>query len=81
MDISQESLALHYKLRGKLEVVSRYPIQTQKDLSLAYTPGVAAPCLEIQKDPAQSFQLNRPSSPTAPPCWAWATSAPWRGCR
>ena len=39
MDISEESLALHYKLRGKLEVVSRYPIQTQKDLSLA-TPGV-----------------------------------------
>ena len=37
MDISEESLALHYKLRGKLEVVSRYPIQTQKDLSLAYT--------------------------------------------
>ena len=59
MDISEESLALHYKLRGKLEVVSRYPIQTQKDLSLAYTPGVAAPCLAIQKDPAQSFQLTR----------------------
>ena len=59
MDISEESLALHYKLRGKLEVVSRYPIQTQKDLSLAYTPGVAAPCLEIQKDPAKSFQLTR----------------------
>lgn len=59
MDISQESLALHYKLRGKLEVVSRCPIQTQKDLSLAYTPGVAAPCLAIQKDPAKSFQLTR----------------------
>lgn len=59
MDISEESLALHYKLRGKLEVVSRYPIQTQKDLSLAYTPGVAAPCLAIQKDPAKSFQLTR----------------------
>lgn len=69
MDISQESLALHYKLRGKLEVVSRYPIQTQKDLSLAYTPGVAAPCLEIQKDPAQSFQLTRPPSC----CWTWGT--------
>ena len=53
MDISEESSALHYKLRGKLEVVSRYPIQTQKDLSLAYTPGVAAPCLEIQKESAQ----------------------------
>ena len=59
MDISAESLALHYDLKGKLEVVSRYPIQTQKDLSLAYTPGVAAPCLEIQKDPAKSFQLTR----------------------
>ena len=85
MDISEESLALHYKLRGKLEVVSRYPIQTQKDLSLAYTPGVAAPCLEIQKDPAKSFQLTRRqnmvSSPTARRCWAWGTSAPWRGCR
>ena len=59
MDISAESLALHAKLKGKLEVVSRYPIQTQKDLSLAYTPGVAAPCLAIQNDPAQSFQLTR----------------------
>lgn len=59
MDISQESLALHYELAGKLEVVSRYPIHTAKDLSLAYTPGVAAPCLEIQKDPAKSFSLTR----------------------
>ena len=59
MDISEESLALHYKLRGKLEVVSRYPIQTQKDLSLAYTPGVAQPCLEIQKDVNKSYELTR----------------------
>ena len=59
MDISAESLALHAKLKGKLEVVSRFPIQTQKDLSLAYTPGVAAPCLAIQNDPAQSFQITR----------------------
>ena len=59
MDISKESLALHQKLRGKLEIISRYPIQTQKDLSLAYTPGVAAPCLEIQKDPSLSFALTR----------------------
>lgn len=59
MDIRAESLALHAKLKGKLEVVSRCPIQTKKDLSLAYTPGVAAPCLEIQKDPAQSFHLTR----------------------
>ena len=59
MDISAESLALHYELKGKLEVVSRYPVKTQKDLSLAYTPGVAAPCLEIQKDPSKSFALTR----------------------
>ena len=59
MDISAESLALHYELKGKLEVVSRCPIQTQKDLSLAYTPGVATPCLEIQKDPAKSFAHTR----------------------
>ncbi|MEG2000419.1 MAG: NAD-dependent malic enzyme, partial [Evtepia sp.] len=59
MDVSQESLALHYRLAGKLEVISRYPIKTAQDLSLAYTPGVATPCLAIQKDPAQSFALTR----------------------
>ena len=59
MDIRAASLALHYRLQGKMEMVSRCPIQTQEDLSLAYTPGVAAPCLEIQKDPALSFQLTR----------------------
>ena len=59
MDIRAASLALHYRLQGKLEMVSRCPIQTLEDLSLAYTPGVAAPCLEIQKDPALSFQLTR----------------------
>ena len=59
MDIRAASLALHYRLQGKLEMVSRCPIQTQEDLSLAYTPGVAAPCLEVQKDPALSFQLTR----------------------
>ena len=59
MDIRAASLALHYRLQGKLEMVSRCPIQTQEDLSLAYTPGVAAPCVEIQKDPALSFQLTR----------------------
>ena len=59
MDIRAASLALHYRLQGKLEMVSRCPIQTQEDLSLAYTPGVAAPCLEIQQDPALSFQLTR----------------------
>ena len=59
MDISERSLALHEELKGKLEVVSRYPIRTQEDLSLAYTPGVAAPCLEIQKDPMRAYDLTR----------------------
>ena len=59
MDIRAESLTLHRKLQGKLEIISRCPIQTQEDLSLAYTPGVAAPCLEIQRDPDLSFALTR----------------------
>ena len=59
MDISAQSLALHEELNGKLEVVSRCPIRTQEDLSLAYTPGVAAPCLEIQKDPMRAYDLTR----------------------
>ena len=59
MDLNQESLALHEALAGKIEVISRCPIQSARDLSLAYTPGVATPCLEIQKDYAKSFTLTR----------------------
>ena len=59
MDINQQSLLLHEKLQGKIEVVSRYPLKTREDLSLAYTPGVAQPCLEIQKDYSKSFSLTR----------------------
>lgn len=62
MDLNQESLALHEALAGKIEVISRCPIQSARDLSLAYTPGVAAPCLEIQKDYAKSFSLTRRSN-------------------
>ncbi|NLJ31613.1 MAG: NADP-dependent malic enzyme [Clostridiales bacterium] len=62
MDIYQESLKLHYELHGKLEVVSRIPIKTRKDLSLAYTPGVAEPCREIAKDYEKSFELTRRSN-------------------
>ena len=51
MDYAKESLRLHGEWQGKIEVVSKVPVQTKEDLSLAYTPGVAAPCLEIQKDP------------------------------
>ncbi len=62
MDINQESLKLHERLRGKLEVISRIPIKTREDLSLAYTPGVAEPCREIAKDYEKSFELTRRSN-------------------
>ncbi len=59
MDVNQASLALHQAWEGKIEVISRCPVKTRDDLSLAYTPGVAAPCLEIQKDEEKSFALTR----------------------
>ena len=59
MDIRKESLKKHYEWNGKIEVVSRVSISNSKDLSLAYTPGVAEPCLEIQKDYKKSFELTR----------------------
>ena len=62
MDIRQESLQKHYKWKGKIEVISRAPIEDRHDLSLAYTPGVAEPCLEIQKNSEKSFELTRRSN-------------------
>ncbi len=62
MNYSEESLKKHYEWNGKIEVVCRVPINTREDLSLAYTPGVAAPCLEIQKDISKSFELTRRSN-------------------
>ena len=62
MDIRQESLKKHYEWKGKIEVISRAPIEDRHDLSLAYTPGVAEPCLEIQKSPEKSFELTRRSN-------------------
>ena len=59
MDYSKVSLEKHYEWKGKLEVVSRASVNDAESLSLAYTPGVAAPCLEIQKDPSRSFELTR----------------------
>ena len=59
MNYAEESLRLHEEWKGKIEVVSRVPVSTQDDLSLAYTPGVAQPCLEIQKDPTRSYDLTR----------------------
>ncbi len=62
MDIRQESLKKHYEWNGKIEVVTRAPIATREDLSLAYTPGVAEPCLEINKDINKSYDLTRRSN-------------------
>ncbi len=62
MNIREESLQKHYEWQGKIEVVSRVAVNDTKDLSLAYTPGVAEPCLEIQKDYEKSFQLTRRSN-------------------
>lgn len=59
MDYAKESLKLHEKWKGKIEVVAKVPVETKDDLSLAYTPGVAQPCLEIQKDVDKSYDLTR----------------------
>ena len=59
MDYAKESLRLHAEWKGKIEIVSTVPVATKDDLSLAYTPGVAQPCLEIQKDISKSYELTR----------------------
>ena len=59
MDIKKDSLKKHYEWNGKIEVVTRCPLETREDMSLAYTPGVAEACLEIEKDVNKSFELTR----------------------
>ena len=59
MDYAKESLRLHREWKGKIEVIATVPVESKEDLSLAYTPGVAQPCLEIQKDIEQSYELTR----------------------
>ena len=59
MDVMEESLRLHEKWKGKIEIVSRAPVDTKEALTLAYTPGVARPCLEIEKDVDKSYELTR----------------------
>ncbi len=59
MTLKEEALAKHYEWKGKIEVISRTPIQNREQLSLAYTPGVAEPCLEIAKDPMKVYELTR----------------------
>ena len=62
MNYAEESLKKHYEWQGKIEVICRAPLETREDLSLAYTPGVAQPCLEIQKDVDKSYELTRRSN-------------------
>lgn len=59
MDYAKESLKLHEQWKGKIEVTETVPVKSKEDLALAYTPGVAAPCLEIQKDISKSYELTR----------------------
>ena len=59
MTLTAEALAKHYEWKGKIEVISRTPIKNREQLSLAYTPGVAEPCLEIAKDPMKVYELTR----------------------
>ena len=61
-NVREESLKKHYEWKGKIEVVARCPVTTREELSLAYTPGVAEPCLEIQKNPEKSYELTRRSN-------------------
>lgn len=62
MNYAEESLKKHYEWKGKIEMICRAPLETRDDLSLAYTPGVAEPCLEIQKDVNKSYDLTRRSN-------------------
>jgi len=55
----EKALAKHYEWQGKIEIALRAPLETKEDLSMAYSPGVALPCIEIQKDPTKSFELTR----------------------
>ena len=59
MDYAKESLRLHEEWKGKIEVIATVPVNSKEDLSLAYTPGVAQPCLEIEKDISKSYELTR----------------------
>ena len=62
MNYSEEALKKHKEWKGKIEVISRVPIQSGEDLSIAYTPGVAAPCLAIEKNPELSYTYTRRSN-------------------
>jgi len=77
MDYAKESLRLHGEWKGKIEVVTRVPVENKDDLSLAYTPGVAQPCLEIQKDINKSYELTRRWNMSGSNRW-FCSSWPWK---
>ena len=84
---AEQALELHSRGRpGKIEITPTKPLTTARDLSLAYSPGVAAPCLAIHKDPDAVYDYTARGNlvaviSTAPPSSAWAISAPWARSR
>ena len=80
MDIKQEALKKHYEWQGKIEITPRAHVTNSEELSLAYTPGVAEPCLAIRDDYEKSYLLT-PSSRMARRSSVWAISARRRACR
>ena len=76
MDYGKRSLEKHAEWKGKIEVTVRAPVDSSEALSLAYTPGVATPCLEIQKDPGKSYELTRRWNMVAAPAMELCTAAP-----
>ena len=72
MDIKEEAILKHTEWKGKIEVITRAPVASKHDLSVAYTPGVAEPCLEISKDVDLSYKYTRDRKPV---CRLWKVSA------
>ena len=84
-ETAKRSLEMHKKLRGKLEIKARAEVKSKEALSLAYTPGVAQPCLEIQKDPDLSLSLQGAGTQLlwllmVPQCLALVISDPKQAC-
>ena len=86
--ITKEAALLYHSQGkpGKIEVVPTKPYSTQTDFSLAYSPGVAEPCLEIEKNPQDAYKYTAKGnlvalSPTVLPYWVWVILEPWQGNR
>ena len=81
MDYAKESLRLHKEWGGKIEVICKVPCKAKDDLSLAYTPGVAQPCLEIQKDIDKSYELTRRHNNANALCMGGRVVGPGLACQ